>query len=321
MEIKICNTKEWTDKEWESFVSSFYEVFQHKFDIEHFKHKYYATIDGYSYHALLLNDEGVVVGNISIIPYFYNRNEEKVKIGLGADVFIREEFRTDPLMLRRMYKKLTKLLVENGIVAVMAVPNATAYPYWKNVVKWKDVGDIAYWAIPVRVGNVIKKYNFLNFFSLIYTYLILFISRIINLFVNSKQKNFLYSVNENNSFFDYRFYGDYHQEKKGDNHTCYRIIDEEGVKTAYLVYSKEKGCMTFRSLLYGVKQIIKNHKVDLILFVGPIRLFQTLFIHIPHRIEPKRLPLTCDLLTNDERFQDMLVFSNWDFGLLNYDVR
>lgn len=320
MEIKICNTKEWTDKEWESFVSSFYEVFQHKFDIEHFKHKYCATIEGHSYHALLLNDEGVVVGNISIIPYFYNRNEEKVKIGLGADVFIKEEYRTDPLMLRRMYKKLTKLLIENDIVAVMAVPNATAYPYWKNVVKWKDVGSLKYWALPVRAGNVIKKYKFLNYISLTFTHIILLISFIVSYIFRTKQKYILYTVCDNNLFLENRFSKEYMKYQQGNYTNYYRLVDKEGIKAAYLIYSREKGILSYRSLLSAINYIVNNHKVDLILYVGPLNLFQTLLINLPGKLEPKKLPLTCDLLTNDEKYKDMLIFRNWDFGFLNFDV-
>ena len=77
--------------------------------------------------------------------------------GLAVDVFIREAYRVDPLMLRRMYKKLRLLLEEEQVVAVIAVPNATAYPYWKNVVKWKEVGFINYWALPVRAGRILGE--------------------------------------------------------------------------------------------------------------------------------------------------------------------
>lgn len=321
MEIKICNTQEWTDKEWDSFVCSFEAVFQRGLASEYFKHKYCTVCDRHSYHALLLNDDGEVVGNVSIIPYYYHRDNNEVKIGLGADVFIRKEYRSDPLMLRRMYKKLTKLLIENGIVAVMAVPNATAYPYWKNVVKWKDVGAISYWAFPVKVGNILRRLKFLNLFSLAYAYLSLIVAGVCNTLVHSKQKKFSLNIVDDESFRDSRFYGDYHLVKKEDCVNFYRVVEEEGVRTAYLIYSMQNGRLTYRSLLAGVTDVLKNHKIDLILFVGPLRLFQTLFIRIPRKFEPKRLPLTCDLLTENEQLKDMLNFDNWDFGLLNYDVR
>ena len=57
-------------------------------------------------------------------------------IGQAVDVFILEDFRTDPLMLKKMYSKLKELLIANNILAVLAVPNAVAFPYWINVVKF-----------------------------------------------------------------------------------------------------------------------------------------------------------------------------------------
>ena len=81
--------------------------------------------------------------------------------------------------------------------------------------------------------------------------------------------------------------------------------------------------MSFKSLYKAVSHIKKHFKVDLILFVGPISFFQSLLIKIPRKIEPKLLPLTCDILLKDniEDYSDMYDFAKWDFGLLNYDVR
>ena len=291
------------------------------FNESHFRHKYLSVCDGHSYHALLLDGNGNVVGNISIIPYRYKRGGETVRVGLGADVFIREAYRTDPLALRRMYKKLTGLLTERGIVSVMAVPNATAYPYWKNVVKWKDVGRIRYWGLPVRVGNVLGRFKFLNPFSLLYAYSVLWFSSAFCLFKNTEQRKYRYEIEESESFLQARFTEEYEWYNAGDLSNCFRIVNENGVRTAYLIYSRQGERMSFKSLLKGVASILRRHKVDLLLFVGPMGFFQTLLVRIPRKFEPKALPLTCDLLTRDGRYEDMLLFENWNFGLLNYDVR
>ena len=129
MEIKICSTQEWSYCEWESFVSSFEAIFHKGFTKDYFNNKYLSVCDRQSYHALLLHEDKVV-GNISVIPYWYRHNEDElIKIGLAADVFILEDYRSDPFTLRRMYKRLTKLLIEKRIVSVIAVPNETAYSY------------------------------------------------------------------------------------------------------------------------------------------------------------------------------------------------
>ena len=126
MEIKVCETSIWSDDEWKSYLTSFNIVFGKSFTADYFKHKYLSSCDKSSYHALLLNDVKEVVGGCTVIPYQYYKSTQIIKIGLAVDVFIREEYREDPLMLRRMYKQLTKLLIEKSIIAVMAVPNATA---------------------------------------------------------------------------------------------------------------------------------------------------------------------------------------------------
>lgn len=321
MEIKVCTTKEWTEQEWDSYITSFNEVFERGYPKEYFRHKYLATLDGCSYHALLLNDAGEAVGACSVIPYHYRNSSVEFKNGLAVDVFIVEPYRTDPLMLRRMYKKLTKLLVVKSVVAVMAVPNATAYPYWRNVVKWKDVGSLRYWAVPVRAGNIVHKSGFINLFSRAYCSLILGISSVLCL-LGGHQKNYKYSIIESELFLRERFGSDYCCEENEGIKNCYRIVDEEGVRTAYLIYSRENGTLSFRSLYKGVSHILKHHDIDLILYVGPLSFFQSLFFLIPRQFEPKLLPLTCDLLLPQENsYNDIWDFSNWDFGLLNYDVR
>lgn len=322
MEIKVCTTHEWTDRDWSSYVISFNDVFDKEYSMEYFEHKYLSSCDSCSYHSLLLNELGEVVGSCSVIPYYYTHLSTDLKTGLAVDVFIKESYRTDPLMLRRMYKKLTKLLIERSVVAVMAVPNATAYPYWKNVVKWKDVGAIRYWAIPVRAGNIIHKTVFVNIFSRIYCLLTLGVSVVLSSF-GGKQRKFSYAIVESEEFLQERFGKEYCFVEHGNIQNYFRIIDENGVKTAYLIYSRDRGTLSFKSLCRGVLHILKYHEVDLILYVGPLSFFQTLFLKLPRRFEPKLLPLTCDLLSPDDSavYGDIFDFSNWDFGLLNYDVR
>lgn len=322
MEIKVCTTHEWSELEWSSYVDSFNEVFERGYSKDYFVHKYFSSCEECSYHSLLLNELGEVVGSCSVVPYYYTHLSNKFKSGLAVDVFIKESYRTDPLMLRRMYKRLTKLLIENSIVSVMAVPNATAYPYWKNVVKWKDVGTLKYWAIPIRMGNLIHKYRFLNFVSQVYCSLVLGISAILSLFLG-KQRKFNYAIIESEEFLKERFGNDYCFIQEDNIQNYFRIVDENGIKTAYLIYSRERGILSFKSLCKGATYIAKHYNVDLILYIGPLGFSQTLFFKLPRKFEPKLLPLTCDLLSQESStvYSDILDIDNWDFGLLNYDVR
>lgn len=324
MEIKVCKTTEWSEKEWTSYVYGFNEVFHKNYSVSYLKDKYLSVYKGYACHAILISDEGDVVGGVTVLPCYYYRNTEKIIVGLACDVFIREAYRIDPLMLRRLYKKLKVLLEAEGIVAVIAVPNATAYPYWKNVVKWKDVGYINYWMLPVRAGNILKKRGIIggiiNFTSLCYCGLVCGVSYLTSM-LGTKDRTYKYRVCNEDPYYIGKFNNSsYVKYKNGNLQYIYKLEDEEGVKTAYLFNAEEKGTRTFKAYLKAVKDILSN-KVDLVLYVGKLGFSQTLFVKVPKRIEPKLLPLTCDFLSKDDKYADMLDINNWDFGLKNYDVR
>lgn len=323
MEIKICTTNMLSTSEWLSYLLNFNALFATNHNISYFKHKYNTVVDGHSYHALLLNDNHDIVGGCTVMPYNYKKKSEEVKLGQAVDVFICEEYRTDPLMLKRMYSELKKILIINGIISVIAVPNDTAYPYWKNIVKWKDIGDLSYWVLPLRLGNIIKKNKFLNIISLILIRVFVFINKVLSLIFNKRERKSVYEIKFDKIFINNRFSKDHIKVLQKDIAFYFRLVKEDGIQTAYLIYAKQNNRVSFKSLIKSVSYIIKNTDADLILYVGPLKLFQTLFIKVPRKFEPKKLPLTCDILEeyNRVKYADMLEFKNWNFGLLNYDVR
>lgn len=323
MDIVVRKTDMWDLHDWISYCKAFNAVFKTNHDSAYFKHKYNTVVDGYSYHALLLNDSKEIVGSCSVMPFIYNYKSELVKIGQAADVFICEEYRTDPLMLKRMYSKLKKTLITNGIISVMAVPNEIAYPYWKSIVKWKDLGNLSYWVLPLRLGNIIKKYKFLNIVSLMLIKGLLVINKILSFIINNRERKSVYEIKFDEIFINNRFTNDYVKVVDKDIIFYYKLYKEDGVQTAYLIYAKQNKRLSFKSIVRAGSHITKNTDADLIVYVGPLKLLQTLFIKVPRKFEPKRLPLTCDILEKDKdfMFSDMLEFENWNFGLVNYDVR
>lgn len=320
MEIKVCRSTELTQEEWESYTLGFNETMHRNFSSAFLKNKYTAVYKGYSYHAMLVADNGDLVGGTTVIPCCYEREGERFVCGLAVDVFIREAYREDPLALRRMYKKLIPLLQEEGVVAVMAVPNATAYPYWKNVVKWKDVGSINYWMLPLRAGKILGKKGIaggiLDVGSMFYFGLVYTVSAITSLF-DCKDKKYRYSICKDDPYYSSKFSGEAYIKNDG---YIYKIEDEDGIKTGYVIDAEKDGRRSARVLLRCISAILKND-VDIILYVGKLGFFQTLMLKVPRKFEPKLLPLTCDLISKDEKYKDMLDINNWDFGLQNYDVR
>lgn len=322
MRIEVKKTTDWQLSEWNTYAKNFNQVFDKNYTVDFFKHKYLNSIDNFSYHALLKTDEEVV-GGCTVIPYTYKINNKSVRIGLAVDVFIAEEYRTDPLALYRMYKKLKKELVASDILLVVAVPNDTAYSYWKNIVKWKDVGYLSYYALPVRIGKIVNSLPaFFSFFSLLGSKLLIGISSIFN----TKQKEHIIQIDRTNSIIEKQRYTDVHQQIRiSDTYFSYRIVDEDGIYTAYLIdfyntRTKKKDNCTLRK---AIKYLGKNESCDLILFVGKLSFFQLLLLKVPFKQEPKHLYFTVDTL-DENKFDNpdlILDINNWDFGLFNYDVR
>ncbi len=322
--IKTCITTELTNQEWSSYACSYNKVFRKKNDINYFNNKYSTSSSGYSFHSFLLDENQNIVGACTLIPANYKRNEIPLKIALAVDLFILPEYRNDSLIFLKFYLNLKKLISNEGVVAVVAVPNVHSYDYWKNIIKFQDVGNLTYWAFPIRIHNIITKLPpALNYISLLYSKTSLTLNSLISFFYNSREKDSKYQIVADNHFLNARFHDNY-VSVVHKNITCYyRIVDEEGVKTAYLIYAKENGTTSYRALLKGIKTILKRENVDLVLYIGTFKIFQLLLIRVPFRFNPKILPLICDIIKKEdkEKYKDLFDINNWDFGLINYDVR
>lgn len=321
MEIKVCDTACWSSSEWSSYVSAFNQVFEKSFSVDYFERKYLSTIHKKAYHALLMNED-TVVGGCSVMPYEYEYKNSKISIGLAVDVFILEDFRTDPLLLRRMYNQLKKRLETEGIIAVVAVPNATAYPYWKNIVKWNDVGDIPYYAFPNSLTVVKSSLKVIDpFFKLCTSIFTSLQKPFVCLFKSGKLDQEI-RLCKSESFYKHRIDDSYFIFENNGYKLIYKIYNEDGIRTAYILESTYQGSLSSRSLNKALRQIM-NDDVDLILYVGVIPFTQCSLFRVPKRFEPKRLPMTCDFVNKKykETYSEFLNFKAWDFGLINYDVR
>lgn len=321
--IVIKTSKEISDSEWESYKDSFNAVFNKNAKIDDFRQKYLFTIDEQSYHVFLEATDEEVVGSCTVIPYNYLVFGTMMKTGLAVDVFIREEYRNDPFILYKMYKTLKQKLLENKILLVIAVPNDTAYPYWKNIVKWKDIGLIDYYALPLKVGNVInRKYRFFNFLSYVSSKGMILLSY----FFKSCEKTFPIRIDRSNDILYKQRYTLEHKIKEIENVIfAYRVVQEGDTKSCYLIdfYNKKNNKKDTKSLRIAIKYIIRYENIDIIIFVGKLSFFQNLLFKVPYKYEPKHLYFTADILSaaNIKDEQKLLDITNWDFGLFNYDVR
>ena len=97
---------------------------------------------------------------------------------------------------------------------------------------------------------------------------------------------------------------------------------EEGVKTCFLMYIKKSNVSSARLINNAIKVILKNENIDTIIYVGLVNLFQFSLIKVPKFLEPRTLPLIFQNINcNDKEVIVAKNINNWDFSLMNYDVR
>ena len=225
------------------------------------------------------------------------------------------------MTLMKMYRRLAGKLKECGCAIVLAVPNAMAYPYWKNIVKMADIGDINYWVIPVRLGNILKRFKFLNPFSAILSSAALFLSKTFFAPRGDKHtRSYRFSIETDKEYLERRFPPDIYARARP---TAANIVIGYATKTGFprptYVFT-ENSRRTGRALYAALRDIMAKNP-DIIIHVGKMPFRQCAMIRLPRKFEPKRLPLVFDRLSESELPENISNMAEWDFGLSNYDVR
>jgi hypothetical protein len=71
-----------------------------------------------------------------------------------------------------------------------------------------------------------------------------------------------------------------------------------------------------------IKYLLKNEKMDIIIYVGTLGFYPRYLIRVPFKKEPKHLYFMGSKVSENPLLDDCIFdFNNWEFGLFNYDVR
>jgi hypothetical protein len=132
-----------------------------------------------------------------------------------------------------------------------------------------------------------------------------------------------YEIEKSKSFDSYRYDESYVKIKGGDIEFVFKIYVEDGKIVAYLYEFNENGAVTFKSLVKAVSFIKRFRDIDAVFFIGKLNLTQFLMFKVPKKVEPKRLPLVFDIISPEDHgvFSEINNIKNWNYSLLNYDVR
>ena len=320
--FSVVKTNDLTTSQFTSLVKSFNTVFEKNVTEQNFTRQYINNEKGYSYHSLMEVD-GEIVGYFSAIPYNYSYfGVEKVFCYVGA-LFILPAFRNDPLAMFKLYRNAKKLMQEEGVFMAMAVPNKNAYPYFMHALKWKEISQLPYYALPVKYANITNSNKILNLFSSAFVTILLAFNSVLSNLYNSKERfSSIYLLPKEPLMEQHRYGNEHKKIKHSSFNAFYTVVQEEGVNTAYLInFYNHDNKRDSESLLQAVKFIVQNENIDLILFVGDLKMNQTVLFKVPKNKEPRAVNFCMEFLNKEDINEKAYDKSSWNFGLYNFDVR
>jgi len=325
MNIKVYKTNEIAPQSWLSITEGFNESFEQIKTAEDFLTYYCNTILNYSYHALAFDDNGDLVGSTTIIPYTYSVVGEKILFGLSGGTFVKKAYRSDIFILQDMVSALNVFCRKEGMKIFYGVPNKNSFSYFIQFLDFTLLMDLNYYALPLKIGNVISATGrpLVNAASWLFCTFTICLNQVLSVFYNSKATESKVAIEFDDNFIITRFNEGYEIINKNKLFVAYKNVIEDGVRTIYLIEYRENGIRSYRALSLALSQIKKREVADIILFIGTIHHKQLNLFKVPVKKHPKRLPLTFYVLDpSDAILKEILSKSeNWDFSLVNFDVR
>lgn len=316
MEYLGKTTKELSDKDFSELSILFNNVFHKNIAVSYFKNKYHSPLNGSSFHGLMYSDKDIIVGALTFIPFSYQFFDTQIVAASAVDLMIHEDYRKDFLSVKKMYNvALDK--AANVIDFLYAVPNSNAYLYWTKFLKWRDIGQINYFIQVLNISIIKKKLSSFNWFSNTFSN---FLNRMVLDFgfKDNELKYSIYKVNDED-YYNYRFKGRYNELSESNKKAYYSIVDEVGVRTAYIVDLLPFSAGWLRKV-FKLINAREKHNIDVIIYIGNNLNSQINLFKVPRKLEPRILKLIAISLSGkvDDRLYEL---KNWQFNLSNFDVR
>ena len=317
--IKSLLTSELTKDTLSKMAESFNCVFKKTYPVNYFADKYNNSALGFSFHGLLYHEE-IVVGSFSVIPKKYEANNKHYIFGLACDAFILEGHRKDELFLKRMHQAVVERLAEFKVSFVFSIPNDVAYPYWKYMVKYKDIGEMNYYIYPVKIGALVSSLKFINPFSSLFagawsTLLPLFNSKKL---LHVSDSGIGLSIDE--EFLKQRFNASYSIiTLSSASFFVYKIIEEDGIRVAYLflIVPSTAGCLN-RAMSKLLKE---KSNFDVVMFIGNWDEKPLSLMKVPKHKEPRKQRFVGTILDPNNCPEGVLNIKNWRLSLSDFDNR
>lgn len=312
MEFIVKLTTECSHEELVQMNELFNEVFEKDRPLDIMMNQYTQNPFGYSYHSLMI-DEGRIVGMNVYVPVYFKKDGEKVLFTDSIDSMVSKPYR-DFFNYNDMVLAAYKAMKKDGVKFAYGYPNDNAYPVVIKSKLMKEVGKMYTYFLPYRVGGVKKGLGFLNWASMAFCRTWLTIA---SWLASSEVKP--YRIEKDLESYNATRYKRWDGNYSFGDGFVYKVMDYEGIRTAFLIDVYEKSAKNFcKALKFIFKKEGKNF--DVLLYPGHLRFAHSGMIKIPHKYEPKQFVLTGKLLDKSFEFEGFWDINNWDTNLSNYDL-
>jgi len=325
-EIIVKKTHEITAREWQEITLGFNEEFKKEKSAADLIRYYNSNFKTYSYHGIAKEENGLIIGFTAVNPTAYtNASGNQFFAGLSGSTFVKKDFRSDIFVFHDIYKALREACANDGCKVILGVPNKNSFKYVVKLLGFKFLYNLPYYVLPVSVKNIFenKLIKLASGFIYVLIWLYVKLNGFIALLYNPKEKKAALNIFYSDETYRLRFKESYTIINDGFFNFTYRVYEEKNIRTAYLFDFRQNGQRSLRAINKAVNHIIKNEKIDMIAFVGKLDMKQRLLMKLPKSKEPQPLPLTVDILVaeTDPLYAVYANPDNWNFGLMNFDVR
>lgn len=312
LDFVVKKTTECSDAELKQMNALFNAVFEKERPLEIMLNQYKQNPLGYSYHSMIV-DTGNIVGMNVYIPVYFKVKGEKVLFADIVDSMISKPYR-DIFNYIDMANAGYKQLKKDGVVYAYGYPNDNAYPVTIKAKVSKEVGKMYTYCLPYRIGGIKNGLAWLNWASISFCKCWVGVSSLI-----ASSKAHPYRIEKDlESYNKTRYKRNDGAYSFGDGFV-YKVINYEGIRTAFLIDVFEKSAKNFcKAVKYIMKKDGKNF--DILLYPGHLRFACCGMMKIPHKFEPKRFVLTGKLLDKSIDLDGLWDINNWDTNLSNYDL-
>lgn len=312
-------TNELIVEEKQQICDLFKNVFDKEKTIDKFDKQFLKTTLGYSYHGLMLAD-GKIVGSYSSIPFKYKYFGKQYVFALSVDTMIHKDYRGKPVNIKKMANLVYENLIKDNVPFVFGFPNENVYLVRKKMLNWKNIGELDYYVLPLKIGVVKKKLSIFNPCSKLFAGLVNKLAKDIKSYRKGTGLDRNIEKINNDEFVNYRYDDSYKIVKAADGEFfVYKIDLEDGARTAFVIdfYPFDK-----RLLEGAVKYIFNNERdIDAIAYLGKLKKRPINLVKVPKRFEPKKVGMSGKILIDSKIDERVFDINNWNVNLSNFDVR